>query len=386
MLLPLRTIEALLMDPRSACTLAWRRILANKNWHESKVIISVPDLFSDRSQLATLGLSPLHRAYLGISGATFEEVLTSTPRSAIDQVDGTSRTTLSWACGRGDCYTAVKLLACGADPNKPDISGRTPLHWSTYAKGSCCTSLLLAAKADVDQKTHFGRTAFSMLACACLSEFSSLKFFQTFTAYGADLECVDNTGRTPLIITASLDRSSLLSYLLKHGVDVNARSKGGATALSLAVFNNSHRSLPILLQNPALDYTGRYVYGYTLLHQAAHYADIETLELLQRAKLGRLDVEATHGTFAAQQCAQRRRDRNGQWMEWALRPRDKDPVEWYKAFEALLKSVHDAKRELGKSSGDGHNPGEGSSARDDYTQVPEEVWEDAPESPLERQP
>jgi len=358
--------------------LAWRRVLSNKNWQESKLAMSMPNLFSDYSQLANLSFSPLHRAYLGISNATFEETLASTSRSAIDKTDATGRTILYWACVRGDCYTVIRLLTYGADPDRPDISGLIPLHWSTYSNSSCCMSLLLSAKADVNHKTRSGQTAATMLACACHSESSRLSFLRVLTTHGADLGHANNLGRTLLMGTVCYDRPTLVSYLLDHGVSINAQAKRGATALSLAVYSNSHRSLRILLRHPTLDYTGRYVWNYTLLHQAARYSNIETLGILREAKLARLVVAATHASSTAQQYAEKRRDQNVGWSRWAVRPCDKDPMEWYRAFEALLKSIEDARNGSDNLAIQG-------AAADDHAQSPEEVWEDAPESPLELQ-
>lgn len=370
--------------------MAWKRVLGIRNWQKSKVIASLPQLFHDRSQLADLGLSALHRAYLGISSLTYDDVLASTPRSGIDAVDGTNRTVLSWACGRGDCFTAVKLLSCGADPDKPDNWGRTSLHWSIYAQNSCCTNLLLTAKAQVNRKAKNGQTAFSMLGYRRLLDATSRNFIRTLAKFGADLESVDGRGCTPLTIASSGDRHVLVSYLLEHGVNVNSRTKPGATALSLAVLNNSHQSLRLILQEPSLDYTGHYVYNYTLLHQAAHYADIETLEILQKAKLGRLDIEATHGdvhrAFTAEQCAQRRRDNNSRMMQGQMRPIDKDPKVWYSAFEALLGSVRDAKGTLSDRMESGSKTLNLAGVAEDQALGLEEVWKDAPELPVDRQP
>lgn len=338
----------------------------------------MPNLFTDYSQLTNLNLSPLHRAYLGISSAKFGEALASTSRSAIDKTDATGRTTLSWACARGDCYTVNRLLACGAEPNRPDLSGLTPLHWSTYSNSSCCTSLLMSAKADVNQETRSGETAVTMLACACHSESSRLSFLRVLTTHGADLGHANNLGRALLMGTVCYDRPTLVSYLLDHGVSINAQKKGGATALSLAVYNNSHRSLQILLRHLTLDYTRRYGWEYTLLHHAARYSDTETLGILQDAKMARLDAAATHANATAQQYAEKRRDHNVGWSRWAMRACDEDPVAWYRAFEALLSSIDDAR----EGSENVAIPG---AATDDRAQIPEEVWEDALETPLERQ-
>lgn len=160
--------------------------------------MNIPNLFKDKSQLANLGLSPLHRAYLGLSRTTFEEAFAATTRPAIDRRDATGRTTLSWVCARGDRYTAIHLVTCGADPNKLDKGGMTPLHWSRLAHGSCCMTLL-AAKAAVNQQTRHGETAATMLARPGHSEHSRLQYLKLLASHGADLEHANKSGRTLLM-------------------------------------------------------------------------------------------------------------------------------------------------------------------------------------------
>ena len=122
------------------------------------------DLFRDQSQLDLFHFPELHKAYLGVSGKTFESVLLSTPRSSIDEADALGRTVLSWVAQRGDRDTMGQLLCCGADPNKTDASAESPLHWSVYAEDETCLQLLLRAKADVDMRDVCGRTTLQTVA------------------------------------------------------------------------------------------------------------------------------------------------------------------------------------------------------------------------------
>lgn len=92
-----------------------------------------------------------------------------------------------------------------------------------------------------------------------------------------------------------------------------------------------------------------------------------------------LDAAATHANSTAQQYAEKRRDHNVGWSRWAMRACDKDPVAWYRAFQALLKSIDDARNGSDILAIQG-------AAADDHAQISEEVWKDAPESPWERQP
>lgn len=112
-------------------SVAWESILGEPHEYKKDDLDIVELLFSDRSELAFFHFSELHQACLGLPGKTFADVLSFTTRSAIDVVDNAGRTSLSWAAQRGDSNAVEKLLKRGANPNRPDNSLRTPLHWSS---------------------------------------------------------------------------------------------------------------------------------------------------------------------------------------------------------------------------------------------------------------
>ena len=92
--------------------------------------------------------------------------------------------------------TTALLLACGADPNKKDQDGQTPLHHATI----------------------FGN-------------FTQVKFLAN---HGAELEVKDDHQRTPLHYAAVYKRVQIAGHLLSEGVQINTRDKLQQTPLLLA--------------------------------------------------------------------------------------------------------------------------------------------------------
>lgn len=103
------------------------------------------------------GFSTLHKACLGLSDRSLEDIILETPRSRVDESDATGRTALSWAAQKGDASLLLQLLSLGSQPDKHDYSGKSSLHWFLSAGSDECLQILLRAEADVDTKDKLGR-------------------------------------------------------------------------------------------------------------------------------------------------------------------------------------------------------------------------------------
>ena len=115
-------------------------------------------LLGDESQFDLFEFPPLQNAYLGISRMPFNDALLLKSRWSIDKVDVLGRIILSWPAQKGDSEAVSRLVACGADPNRPDYFGQRPLHWSWYAKNCLSMRTLLDIKADVNWKDMWRMT------------------------------------------------------------------------------------------------------------------------------------------------------------------------------------------------------------------------------------
>ena len=342
------------------------------------------DLINGHSHIDMLDFPELTKAYLGLCPQPFDELLQSTPRVSIDLADSIGRTTLYWASHAGNWETMEKLIRCGADPNKADAWGITPLHLSAYGD-SKCLKLLLCAKADVDLKNIHGLTVMHGLSANGWDTTS----LDLLLIYGANIEGTNRIGQTPLQSAIVQDNHLMVSGLLERGANINARDTYEWTCLFRALYHRSHNSLRVLLDNTGLRYNMKFDNGWTLLHVAAIFADIESLCILMLKPLYELDTaeEDVHG-WTAMGIAKYRMLNNERWPRHFGRPQDNDPTEWYDVFEELLESIIDAQASIAGSIDDEASEedmadSEHSCGLSDETcennEDEDELWEDAQE-------
>lgn len=260
-----------------------------------------------------------------------------TPRSAVDNVDVTGSTALSWAVQLCDSDSVKQLLLCGSDPGHVDLSGWSPLHRAVYVHDVASMHLLLAVKADVNFRTRRGVTAVHVAAKIQGGTTS----METLLSCGASIESPDDTGLRPLHSAVPHDQVASLKLLLRRGADINATSPSGVNALMLGVWFNAHETLRLLLCDKALEHDGANTEGRSVLHYAALYGDLETVNLLQCSHQMK-KVSLDGGTALAQ--AKLRRDHDRTSISCKTQPLDKDPLVWYSAFEALWNSVVEAQQ------------------------------------------
>ena len=306
------------------------------------------DLINGHSHIDILDFPELTEAYLRLRPQSFNEVLRSTPRVSIELTDSLGRTTLHWASSVGDSEAVEQLIRYGSDPNKTDTLGYTSLHSAVFGN-SRCLELLLRAKADVELKNDHGKTVLHDIS-AYGRDITSLDLL---LRYGANIEATNHIGQRPLHSAIMEDNHPMVSGLLARGGNINARTTDGWNCLYRALLHQSHNSLRILLDNTGLDYNLKLDNGWTLLHFAAQYADIESLYILMSKPLYELDTaEEDVDGWTAVQIAQYRRLNNEEWSRRFLQPRDNDPTEWYYVFEELLDSIIDAQASIAGSIDD----------------------------------
>jgi len=109
----------------------------------------------------------------------------------VDAPDGSGRTPLSWASGRGETDEVELLLARGASTETRDRLGRTPLHYAVFGGSVPVIRRLLEAGADVNSQDQMGSTPL-MYACAK----NQPGVIALLKESGADVAAKDNLGRT----------------------------------------------------------------------------------------------------------------------------------------------------------------------------------------------
>ncbi|XP_054454767.1 ankyrin repeat domain-containing protein 61-like [Anoplopoma fimbria] len=170
-------------------------------------------------------------------------------------------------------YRRVKsmqsLLSAGADPEMRDRLGRTPLHlviasWPrilTTTKSSskfqnavigmrrqaeACLRLLLEHGINVNAKVEGSQQTALHLSV----HYMALSAVPILTGFGADVNAVDSSGMTPLLMAAGIHHKDIMVSLIKEGADVNMGLKhSGNTPLHLAAVAISMKMTQTLEHN-----------------------------------------------------------------------------------------------------------------------------------------
>ena len=198
----------------------------------------------------------------------------------------------------GDVESIKKLLAGGADVNAKNKGGYTALHLAAKRGQAAAAKALLEAKADIAAASKSGKTALHYVAYYN----GNLDLSKALLDAGAAVNAKDGKNKTPLDYALSKKRTELaellraksgkttkellaaddifaaaevgdvesIKKLLAGGADVNAKNKGGYTALHLAAKRGQAAAAAALLEAKA-DIGLASKSGKTALHYVAYY-------------------------------------------------------------------------------------------------------------------
>lgn len=139
-------------------------------------------------------------------------------------------TPLHYACNMTNATdAALAFLRHGADPNKVDDQGRTPLHLVVTAEnwwdqspgiydGGASVRALLEHGANANARDRGGKTPLHMAARSAATE-GAAKLVDMLLRHGADEEAVDSNGYSPLDLAIraqgrARDENDLVEHLL----------------------------------------------------------------------------------------------------------------------------------------------------------------------------
>lgn len=160
-------------------------------------------------------------------------------KTMINCQDVYGKTPLHHACHNSKTKTARLLIHEKADVNCKANDGWMPLHDACHFSNNGVVKLLLQHNADLNAKTKKSTLESAPLHCAITSMWyndeQTPSIIQSLIDHGADLDCQDYNGFTPLHSACQQGYYEVVQLLLKYKANVNAQSNAGWTSLHVAV-------------------------------------------------------------------------------------------------------------------------------------------------------
>ena len=156
----------------------------------------------------------------------------------IDMKDAEGHTPTHRAAQKGDWEAVKALTKRGAYPSLLHCGGESVLHMAIRAEQWDTVKLLIQYHGDIHQlDTRYGETPLQMLITACQGEIIE----QTLMWCPDQWKGVNEEGETALHAVCLSGRPRALYYLVARGVDPQAVTVGGHSALSYAVIRKECR-------------------------------------------------------------------------------------------------------------------------------------------------
>ncbi|KAJ7999539.1 hypothetical protein DPEC_G00195470 [Dallia pectoralis] len=171
---------------------------------------------------------------------------------------------LAASCGHVELLRSLLQSATSMDPLDSilDYSGYTPAHWAAYHGHEDCLDILLENKPYSIQEGN----PFTALHCALINGHDGAAELLLETVGTKMLNVRDAKGRTPLHAAAYSESVAGLQLVLAQGAEVNAVDNAGRSALMFAADNGQTAAVEILLHQTKADVSLLDVNDNTALH------------------------------------------------------------------------------------------------------------------------
>lgn len=156
--------------------------------------------------------------------------------------DGSGETPLGRAVLNGDARLVESLLGVGASVNSPLADGQSPLWFAVSTGNVTVVSALLEGGADPNHQNAGGRTVLHEAATNPNGATAAV-----LLKANAGVNSRAHDGTTPLMVAASDGYVAPARLLMENGADLNIRNSSGMTALDLANANG-HAQVATLLE------------------------------------------------------------------------------------------------------------------------------------------
>ncbi|MEB3310246.1 MAG: ankyrin repeat domain-containing protein [Snowella sp.] len=195
----------------------------------------------------------------------------------IDTEDENGDTALHLACLEGHVSVVSALLALGANVNHRNHLGDTPLLIALLQDHPEIADQLLCAGAN----PHFANEEEMPVTLAVKNQ--QHKIIHLLLKAGVDPDTRFPDSKTLLMKAADLGDRDLVEILLQAGADVNLTDSTQATALMWASHRGYAEIVKTLIQIPAIDLDAKNRGGYTALMLASFNQYFDVVDILKKA-------------------------------------------------------------------------------------------------------
>ncbi|XP_050270068.1 potassium channel SKOR-like isoform X2 [Quercus robur] len=180
----------------------------------------------------------------------------------------------------GDLYQLKSFIRAGADPNKTDYDGRSPLHLAASRGHEDITLFLIQEGVKINIRDNFGNTPLVEAIKNGHDQIASLLYKE-----GASL-MIDNPGSFLCTAVAKGD-SDFLKRILSYGIDPNSRDYDHRTPLHVAASEGLYLMAQLLLEAGASVFS-KDRWGSTPLDEGRMCGNKNLIKLLEHAKSAQL--------------------------------------------------------------------------------------------------
>ncbi|XP_064482060.1 uncharacterized protein LOC135394918 [Ornithodoros turicata] len=213
--------------------------------------------------------TPIHHCARTGNVAILKEIIDTLPPAAVqlscNQQARNGWAPLLYACDAGHAQVASLLIQNGARVDTFDETGKAALHLAAEKGHEELADILLNAKAFVNVRSQKGLTP---LHLAAEKGYSNL-VRKLITEYGAIVDPLSLTKKTPLHLAAGEGRLEVCKILLDLKADTNALDDQGQIPMMLAIENDHSEVVKVFLRVKPDLATMSNAKGFTCAHIAA---------------------------------------------------------------------------------------------------------------------
>lgn len=159
------------------------------------------------------------------------------------QQEQTNVTALHLACVRRNVYSALSIIAAGANIHLKDDQLATALHLAVYMNCFPIVEELLSHGASTSEIDEVGRTPLHVVAIEleASTEYDDekVRIIRILLKHGADIEARDNFQETPLFTVIRDGNAACITEMLRRGSNLDTINLQGQTPRDLAQVNGT---------------------------------------------------------------------------------------------------------------------------------------------------